>query len=151
MLGGCADDLGSVAAQQGITAPAIVRLSEGVAVAARRVEHGVEVVAFTGTAGTGWSADVIGSGSGGGAGEMAAHLVSMGGETGEEWNSFFFGTASGGVSRVVVDGIAAPGGQVADGAWVLAFRDRDLVPGQLGWRALDAIGGVIDSGIGITP
>ncbi|MGH2418740.1 MAG: hypothetical protein ACRDFY_10440, partial [Candidatus Limnocylindria bacterium] len=84
MLGGCADDLGSVAAGQGITAPAIVRLSEGFAVAARRVEHGVEVVAFTGTAGSAWSADVIGTGGGG---EMATHLVSMGGETGQEWNS----------------------------------------------------------------
>jgi len=149
LLGGCADDLGSVAAQQGITAPAIVRLSEGFAVAARRVEHGVEVFAFTGTAGTGWSAVVIGTGRGGG--EMATHLVSMGGETGQEWNSFFFGTASGVASRVVVDGIDATGGQVADGAWVLAFRDRDLVPGQLAWRALDAIGRVIDSGTGITP
>ncbi|MGH2385855.1 MAG: hypothetical protein ACRDGB_12515 [Candidatus Limnocylindria bacterium] len=151
MLGGCADDLGSVAGHQGIEAPSIVRLSDGFAVAARRVEHGVELVAFINTAAAGWSTDVIGSGSGGGGGEMATHLVSMGGETGQEWNSFFFGTASGVASRVVVDGIDATGGQVADGAWVLAFRDRDLVPGQLAWRALDAIGGVIDSGTGITP
>ena len=82
---------------------------------------------------------------------MTTHLVTMGGETGEEWNSFLFGTAPEVASRVVVSGHTATGGHVADGSWVLAFRDRDLLPGQLTWSVLDAIGGVIASGTGISP
>ena len=148
LLGGCADDLGSVARRQAISAQSIVRLSDGFAVAARRAGGGVEVVAFAEVTGGGWAAEVI---AGGRDGEMTAHLVTAGGETGQKWNSFFFGTAQAGASRIVVDGFAATGGQVADGAWVMAFRERDLAPHELTWRVLDANGGVIDSGTGITP
>lgn len=147
LLGGCAGDLGSVARQEKIPIPAIVRLSDAYAVAARPAGDDVEVVAVTAVTGSGWSAEVI---AGGGGGEMSTHLVTMGGETGQEWNSFFFGAAPEGASRVVVDDLIGSGGQVEDGAWVLAFRHRDLVPHQLTWRVLDAIGGVIASGTGIT-
>lgn len=148
LLGGCAGDLGSVARQERIPIPAIVRLSDAYAVAARPAGDDVEVVAFTAVTGSGWSAEVIASGGGG---EMSTHLVTMGGETGEEWNSFLFGRAPEGASRVVIDGLIGSGGQVANGTWVLAFRHRDLVPSQLTWMVLDAIGGVIASGTGITP
>ncbi len=93
LLGGCADDLGSVARRQAISAQSIVRLSDGFAVAARRAGGGVEVVAFAEVTGGGWAAEVI---AGGRDGEMTAHLVTAGGETGPKWNSFFFGTAQAG-------------------------------------------------------
>lgn len=147
LLCGCADDLGSVARQHGVAPSAIVRLSDEFAVAARRSGDGVEVVAFTGI-GDRWSTEIIANDSGG---EVTARLVTMGGTTGQEWNSFLFGTAPPASSRVVVDGLAATGGQVADGAWVVAFRERDLAPQRLTWRVLDAIGDVTASGTGITP
>ncbi|MEO7296761.1 MAG: hypothetical protein ABIZ57_11545 [Candidatus Limnocylindria bacterium] len=147
LLGGCADDLGSVARQHGVATPAIVRLSDEFAVAARRAGDGVEVVAFTGL-GDRWSAEIIAFDSGG---EVTARLVTMGGTSGQEWNSFFFGTAPDAASRVVVDGFAGTGGQVADTAWVVAFRERDLSPHRLHWTVLDALGDVIASGTGITP
>lgn len=147
LLGGCADDLGSVARRHGVATQAIVRLSEGLAVAARRAGDGVEVLEFAETEG-GWAAEVV---AGGRDGEMTAHLVTMGGETGSRWNSFLFGTAPNGASRVVVDAPAAHGGQVADAVWVLAFRERDLDPSRLTWHVLSATGGVLESGTGITP
>jgi len=52
---------------------------------------------------------------------------------------------------VVVEGIKAAGGQVTDGVWVLAFRQKDLHPDQLSWDALDATGVILHSGTGITP
>ncbi|MGI8998396.1 MAG: hypothetical protein ACR2GO_01640 [Candidatus Limnocylindria bacterium] len=148
LLGGCADDLGSVARRQGISAMALIRLSEGFAVAARRAGERVEVVAFGADQGGGWSAEVI---AGGADGEMTTHLVTMGGETGQEWNSFLFGSAPNGASRVVMDTFGATGGQVVGGAWVLAIRSRDVAPHQLTWRVLDPIGGVITSGAGLAP
>jgi hypothetical protein len=146
MLGGCADDLGSVARRHGVPSSAIVRLADDFAVGAR-ASAGVDVVAFA-AAGDRWSADVIAGDDGG---EMVTHLVTMGGDTAQEWNSFFFGTAPKGASRVVVESLTATGGQVVDGTWVLAFRERELAPAQLSWRVLDAIGGIIASGTGLTP
>lgn len=148
LLGGYADDLGSVAQRQGISAPALVRLSDGFAVAARPAGNRVDVVAFVADHGDGWSAEVIAGGSNG---EMTANLVTMAGETGQEWNSFLFGSAPNGASRVVVDTLGATGGQVVGGAWVLALRVRDVAPHQLTWRVLDPIGGVITSGAGLAP
>ena len=84
-------------------------------------------------------------------GGSSAHLVSAGGETDDAWNTYFYGTAPPVVSRVVVDGYKPEGGQVADGAWVLVFREKDLVPSDLAWQFLDALGKVIDSGTGIFP
>lgn len=149
VLGGCADDLdhlGSVARRHGVSPSAIVRLDDAFAVGAR-ANAGVEVVAFA-AAGERWSAEVIAGDSGG---EMVTHLVTMGGDTAHQWNSFFFGTAPKGASRVVVESFTGTGGQVVDGTWVLAFRERELAPDQLRWRVLDAIGGTISSGTGLTP
>lgn len=148
LLGGCADDLGSVARQHGVAPSAIVRLSDELAVAARRASDGAEVLVFDAVGGDGWTAEAIANGSGG---DVTAHLVTMGGTTGQEWNSFFFGTAREAASRVVVDGLVGTGGRVADGAWVIAFRERDLSPHQLRWSVLDALGDVIASGTGTTP
>jgi hypothetical protein len=148
LLVGCQADLGAVARDEGVPVDAIVRLDKAFAVAARPTGSGVEVIAFLATEGGGWTAQVIASDAGG---EVSANLLSMSGETGDEWNSFFYGTAPGSASRVVVEGFGASGGRVTDGAWVLAFRQKDLHPDQLSWSVLDATGGIIASGTGITP
>ena len=148
LLAGCQADLGSVARDQAIQADAIVRLGDAFAIAAHRTSAGVEVTAFLGDDDGGWTPQVIASGGGG---EVSAHLLSMGGETGDEWNTFLYGTAPESASRVVVDGFEATGGRVTDGAWVLAFRQKDLRPEQLAWAILDATGAIIDSGTGISP
>lgn len=152
-LSGCADDLGSVAQQAGIAMSAIVRLDERLAVAARSdAGGGVEVLALTADGEDGWTAEIIaGDTDGDENGPVSADFVSLGGDTGDDWNAFLFGTAAGGASRVVVDGVNAAGGQVADGAWVLAFRSGDLQPQQLHWKVLDATGALMASGTGVTP
>ena len=147
LLGGCAEDLGSVARLEGVAAPSLVRLDDRFAVAARRTGGDVEVLAFSADPRGGWSAAVIAGSRGG---EMTVHLLALDGETRQEWNSFLFGTAPDGASRVAVDGLTGSGGQVADGAWVLAFRARDVAPRHVAWSVLDAVGGVIASGTGIT-
>lgn len=83
--------------------------------------------------------------------EASAQLFAMGGETGEEWNSFSYGTAPEHVNRVTVQGREGVGGQVVDGAWVIAFRAKDLTPDDIRWQFLDASGNVVDSGTGIFP
>jgi len=105
-------------------------------------------MAFSAAADEEWEVQVMASGPADG---VTAHLVSMGGDTGEEWNSYFYGTAPGSASRVVVEGVTAAGGQVTDGAWVLAFRQKDLRPDQLTWSVLDATGAILHTGAGITP
>jgi hypothetical protein len=42
------------------------------------------------------------------------------------------------------------GGQVVDGSWVIALADRDVLPTDLNWEFLDAFGGVVSSGSGVT-
>jgi len=148
LLAGCQADLGAVARDDRISADAIVRLADTFAVAARRTGSHVEVLAFSATADEEWEVQVVASGSADG---VTAHLVSMGGDTGDEWNSYFYGTAPGSASRVVVEGFATAGGQVTDGAWVLAIRQKDLRPDQLTWSVLDATGAILHTGAGITP
>jgi hypothetical protein len=97
-----------------------------------------------------WVTSVRGSGSPAPA-SGSAHLISTAGETDAEWNSYFYGTASESVSRVSVEGLEGAGGQVVDGAWVLAFREKDLAPSELQWEFLDARGRIIDSGTGLFP
>jgi hypothetical protein len=147
-LAGCRADLGAVARDEGISADAIVRLDDTFAVAAQRAGSRVEVVALLRTADDEWETQVIASGR---TDEVSAHLVSAGGDTGDEWNSYLFGTAPASASRVVVAEFASSGGQVTDGAWVLAFREKDLHPDQLSWSVLDATGAILHSGSGITP
>ena len=149
LLAGCQADLGSLARDEGISTDAIVRLDDAFAVAARRNASRVEVVAFVENADEAWVTQVIASGARDD--EVTAHLISMGGDTGDEWNSYLYGTASESASHVVVEGFETAGGQVTDGAWVLAFRQKDLRPDQLAWSILDATGAPVESGTGITP
>ena len=139
--------LGTIAESEGVDRDAIVALDDGSAVAARISGNRVEVVAFRFEEDS-WVADVAAAGK---AGEMTAHLVSLDGQTGEQWNSFFFGTAPAGSSRVLVEGHDARGGQVTDGAWVIAFEQKGLRPDQLSWRVLNAAGAVVEQGSGIMP
>lgn len=148
LLAGCQADLGAVARDERISADAIVRLADTFAVAARRTGSHVEVLAVSAAADQEWEVQVMASGPADG---ITAHLVSMGGDTGDEWNSYFYGTAPGSASRVVAEGFATAGGQVTDGAWVLAFRQKDLRPDQLTWSVLDATGAILHTGAGITP
>lgn len=148
LVAGCQADLGAVARDERVSADAIVRLDDGFAVAARRTDSHVEVLSFSATADEEWEVGVIASGPADG---VTAHLVSMGGDTDDEWNSYLYGTAPGSASRVVVEGFATAGGQVTDGAWLLAFRQKDLHPDQLTWSVLDATGAIMHSGAGVTP
>ncbi len=76
-------------------------------------------------------------------------LVSYGGETGADWNTFVYGTAEPGTARVELDGFEGLGGQVADGAWLIVLRQKDVIPEQLHWRFLRADGTVRREGSGL--
>ena len=82
-------------------------------------------------------------------GQGLVWLYSAGGDTGDEWNTYVFGIASPDVSRVEVEGVDGVGGQVADGAWVIASREKDLTPDDIDWRFVDPYGAVLASGHGI--
>jgi hypothetical protein len=148
-LAACGVDLGTAAQNEGIHAAALIRLTDTYAVAARRVDSRVEVLAFTAD-GTAWSARAVAT-TDAGADAWSAHLVSQGGDTGDEWNSFLYGTAGADASRVVAVGRGGQGGQVVGGAWVIAMRGRDIGPESVHWQVLDATGGVLASGSGISP
>jgi hypothetical protein len=79
------------------------------------------------------------------------HLISYGGETGLTYNSFVFGTAPPGAVRVELAGFQAIGGDVKGGAYVLAVRDKEVLPTQLNWTFLAAGGAVVLKGSNITP
>ena len=133
-----------------LTRDSLVRLADSSAVAARRSDGSVQIIGFDLSENGDWVTSVRGSGSPAPA-SGSAHLISTAGETDAEWNSYFFGTAPEFVSRVSVEGLEGAGGQVVGGAWVLAFREKDLVPTELRWQFLDARGRVVDSGTGLFP
>jgi hypothetical protein len=84
-------------------------------------------------------------------GSDSLHLISYGGATGEEWNTFVFGTAQPGTARVELRGfLDQRGGTVADGAWVIALREKDLGPEDIEWRFVGD-DGAVRTGIGIFP
>jgi hypothetical protein len=139
----------AVVARAGVRGEAVVRLEARYAVAARTVGSGAEVLAFLESDDGEWSVQQLASAEL--AGPNGVQMISYGGETGETWNTFVYGVAGGEVSRVVLDGRPGAGGQVIDGAWVIALRERDLEPGDIHWRFLSARGGVVASGTGITP
>ncbi len=129
---------------------ALVRLSDSVAVAAKPIGDGARVLYFHEVEDGGWQAQEIGRSSAGSTSGSLA-LVTGGGEAVGEWNSFVFGTAREEVSRVLLTGFDGEGGQVVDGAWVIALRDQELTPNDLHWTFVDAFGAVLDSGTGIFP
>jgi hypothetical protein len=132
----------------GLAPEAIVRLADDWAVAARRDDANVRVLSLAPERNGNWTAALLASGTG--SGTPTVHLISAGGDTGNEWNSYVYGTAPADVSRVRLTGFDGEGGQVVDGAWVLALPDKDVTPADLEWQLLDALGRVVYSGAGIT-
>lgn len=133
---------------EGLAPAAVVRLADDHAVAARRDGGQVVILELVGTSAS-WEVTQIGSSPQ--SGPSSAQLISLGGDTGQEWNTFFYGTAPANVSRVVLEGYEAVGGQVVDGAWVLALREKDLTPDDMQWKHVDALGVTVESGTGIFP
>ncbi len=70
-------------------------------------------------------------------------LLSYGGNTGGQWNTFVYGTASPNVAKVELDLPRGAGGQVVDGAWLVALSDKDITPDQLHW-SFSAADGTMD-------
>ena len=83
-------------------------------------------------------------------GSNSARLVTYGGETGSEWNSFTFGTAAPGVVTVHADMPDGVGGNVVDGAWVIASHAKDVTL-VLRYTFLDASGRVVEQETGVFP
>lgn len=135
--------------EESIAPAAIVRLSDDWAVAAVRSTASVRVLGLRSQP-SGWVLEQLASFEIKGA-VASANLVSYDGETGLDWNTFVYGTAPRTVSRVEIEGYSGDGGQVVDGAWVIALREKGLGPSDVRWRFLSALGGVIDSGAGIFP
>ncbi|MGH2456833.1 MAG: hypothetical protein ACRDHD_11335 [Candidatus Limnocylindria bacterium] len=146
LLAGCQDDIASLAAREGLAGGSIVRLSEGYAVAARARGGRAEVLAFL-FDGERWSVQALASADV--TGSESVQLVSYDGETGEEWNTFVYGLAGPSVSRVRLAGRLGVGGQVVDGAWVVALRDRGLGPADIHWSFVSAQGGALRVGSGL--
>lgn len=147
VLVGCAGpSFESVMREARIPPDAVVRLDDGRAVAARLDGPLVTVLDFTAET-DGWSVERRAGGTTPRGGSVSA--VSGGGEGIGEWPTFLFGSAPPGVVRVEVPGIDAVGGQVVDGAWVVASPVEDIPMGQVQWRFLDAAGTVVLSGEGL--
>jgi len=137
------------AARLGFDRAAVVDI--GNAVVAPSVEtHGrVSVVAVRWRDGE-WVVSPLSS-SQGPAGVDSLHLISYGGATGDEWNTFAFGTAQPGTVRVELSGYPDQrGGTVVEGAWVVALREKDVLPVDLEWRFI-ADDGAVRTGVGIFP
>lgn len=97
--------------------------------------------------GGGGSASVITSSAAAPGGTV--NLLSYGGATGEPWNTFVYGNAPPGIARVELSSSAGVGGQVVDGAWLIALPDLDVTPDQVHWRFLGLDGTVLRAGDGI--
>ncbi|HEX2141863.1 MAG TPA: hypothetical protein VHK28_06245 [Candidatus Limnocylindria bacterium] len=146
----CGDgELATLVDREGLSGAAVLRLDEGYAVAARARGGGAEVIAFLRDEDAGWQVQRLAHA--GSSDDELVQLISYGGETGEVWNTFVYGLAGPDVSRVVLEGRPGPGGQVIDGAWVIALQQKDLAPADIRWRFLSASGGTLRTGSGITP
>lgn len=119
------------------------------AVAARMIDGRVEVlVARPRESGEPGAASTIAS-SPARAGTDTVNLMSYGGNTGEDWNTFVYGTAASGIARVELDLPGGVGGQVVDGAWLVALPDKEVAPDQLLWSFLAADGATVREGQGL--
>ncbi|MBI2780606.1 MAG: hypothetical protein HYX55_02265 [Chloroflexi bacterium] len=78
------------------------------------------------------------------------HLFTLGGETGRTYNSFVFGAAPPGAARVELAGLQAIGGEVKGGVYILALRDKSILPTQLNWKFVTEFGAVVVQGSNIT-
>jgi hypothetical protein len=128
---------------------ALTRLSMERAVVAVRDGFAVRLVEFREQEG-GWVRQEL-SRFGLGEAISGLHLQSLDGETGEEWNTFVYGAAAATVSRVQIEGYEGEGGRVVDGTWVVALRERGLGPDDLRWSFVDALGEVVEAGMGTSP
>ncbi len=79
------------------------------------------------------------------------HLLTAGGMTEAAYNSFVYGEAPAGAATVELAGFETLGGQVVDGLYVLAIRDKDMNPALLRWTFRTAADVVLAVGTGITP
>ena len=151
LLGGCfgPPTLADRIRDQHVSPDAVVRLSDDQAIAAKRDGSRVVVLNFSNTL-RGWQTQEIASDTVGKE-PSSLTLFTLGGQTNLEWNTFVYGTAPAQVSRVKLAGLDYEGGQVADGAWVIALRVRDVMPQDLHWEFVGATGGVVQSGDGIFP
>ncbi len=82
-------------------------------------------------------------------GKAAVRLISYGGHELDAFNSFVYGTADPRIAKVAVHMAGAMGGNVVDGAWLVALPQPDVLPDQIHWQMLDASGTVHDEGVGI--
>lgn len=79
------------------------------------------------------------------------YLLSSGGETGAVYNSWVYGLAPAGAATFEVAGATdALGGQVVDGAFVVALKAKDVQPVDLHWTFRAADGSVVATGSNIT-
>ena len=78
-------------------------------------------------------------------------LFSLSGDTGRVYNSFVYGLAPVGAVRVELAGLAPIGGTVEDGMYILALRDKLILPTKLQWRFVSSAGVVLAEGSNITP
>ena len=78
-------------------------------------------------------------------------LWSTGGDSGRVYNSFVYGLAPVGAVRVELAGLAPIGGTVEDGLYILALRDKDILPTKLQWRFVSSAGAVLAEGSNSTP
>jgi hypothetical protein len=136
------------AAAAGLDPAALVDLG-GSAAAARRAGGRVELVFVHQSEGE-WTASVVNSHPEPRT-DWSVHLLTYGGDTDEEWNSFIYGVAPAGAERIQIAGMESAGGQVHRGSWVVAVREKQLAPDDLGWKFLDRGGAVIREGRGIGP
>lgn len=79
------------------------------------------------------------------------HLFSMGGDTGRSFNSFVFGIAPPGAASVKLASVNGVGGDIRDGLYVIALREKSVVPDQLHWIFASSSGVTISSGTNVTP
>ena len=148
-LTACAASIEDAVRGAGISRDAVVRLADDRAVAARVAAPGVEVLELSNAPG-GWTARLV-TGSTNGPPEGSVHIVGSTADPEREWSTLAYGTAPAGVSRVVLPGLGGTGGQVVNGAWVIASEAEDVHFGQVAWEFLDATGNVRLSGEGPYP
>lgn len=144
-----ASSLEAIAREHQVPRDALVRLDLDRALAARVTRAGVEVLDFQ-EGEDGWRAENrAGSNHAPKAGSV--HIASSGHAAPGRWHTFVYGTAGPRVSRVVLVGLHGTGGQVVDGAWVIASERGDVRLVDVEWQFLDAVGNLIRAGEGPYP
>lgn len=84
-------------------------------------------------------------------GIASVHLSAYGGQTADKYNSFVFGIAPPDAGSFVLSQPGqAVGGDVSQGAYVVAVTQTDVTPDELHWKFLRPDGSVLEEGTGIT-